>query len=252
MGGAGLGVGVLGLEVGQRLRRLLVAQPLVVVDERRRRGARGGGGRCGPPERVGISAMATTLRPRRCLRHQGADGGRIGDGRPGPSPARGPQRRPRRGGHRRPGAARGRHLRQRRLRLPRRRRRPHAGGLRDGRRARGPRRCAGVLPRPRGLRPPRPRRRRRRADRAGRRPGGPARATPRARRDSTWPTSSRTARSTTGSWTTRSRPPPCWPGPGRLPVLGLPGGRRPALARGGGPRDVPRGLPRPRLPARRG
>ena len=33
VGGAGLGVGVLGLEVGQRLRRLRVAQPLVLVDE---------------------------------------------------------------------------------------------------------------------------------------------------------------------------------------------------------------------------
>ncbi len=34
VGGAGLGVGVLRLEVGQRVRGLLVAQPLVVVDER--------------------------------------------------------------------------------------------------------------------------------------------------------------------------------------------------------------------------
>ena len=88
-----------------------------------------------------------------------------------------------------------------------------------------------------------PRRAAGRADRAGRRPGGPPRATPRARRVSRCPTSSRTARSTTASSTTRSRPRAVLAGSGTLPVLGLPGGRLLRLARRGGPRDVRGGVP---------
>ena len=138
-----------------------------------------------------------------------------------------PERRPRRGGHRRRRAARDRHQRQRRVRLPRRQRRDHARGVRAGRRlgvsvgaqvsyddrenfgrvARDvpARCCASRSPTRSG-----------RCRRSRRRPG---------RRCAT---SSRTARSTTGSSTTRSRPRRCSRAPGTLPVLGMPG----ALLRG--------------------
>ena len=134
-----------------------------------------------------------------------------------------PQRRPRRGGHRRRRAARGRDQRQRGLWLPRRHPGDDAGGLRRGRTPRCRAGCPGVLRRPGELRP-------RGAGRAG---AGPARPGRRAGRGAVghrrrrgrlgWCTSSRTGRSTTASLSTRRRPSPCWTGRATCPSSGCRG-----------------------------
>ena len=135
-----------------------------------------------------------------------------------------PQRRPRRGGHRRRRAAGGRHQRQRGVRLPRRQRRRSCARCARGGRGAGSRsapRCRtttgagfGRVPRDVAVR---------RAARAGRRPGRDARRRSRRPPAPRCATSSRTARSTTGCSTTRSRRGRCSPAPGDLPVLGMPG-----------------------------
>ena len=84
------------------------------------------------------------------------------------------------------------------------------------------------------------------AARAGGRPGRDAAARSPRRRAPRCATSSRTVRSTTGCSTTRSRRGRCWPGPGRLPVLGHARGAAARAGRGGRAGDVPRGLPGPR------
>ena len=186
VGGALLGVGVLGLEVRRDLGGVLVAQPLVVVDAGLGRGSRCVVGRwCGD----GAAAWPATI--------ASEPWSPMASGR-GPGCDR-PQRRPRRGGHRRRGAARGGDQRQRRLRLPRR---DTAAIMRavcaEAARRGVVGRRAGVLRRPRELRPGRARRGGRRAARAGGRPGrDAARRSPR-RRGRPCATSSRTARSTTG------------------------------------------------------
>ena len=206
-----------------RLRGLLVAQPLVVVDERVavvRALVRDAVGDRGAWE-VG-SAMAETIRatdpapdrPGRIGRHDVGSGG-------------GPQRRPRRGGHRRRGAAGGRHLRERRVRLPRRRRRDSCARCatrRPSAACGSARRCPTSTARgSAGARldvDPRRARASRWPTRSGRCSTIGARG--RARRSST---SSRTARSTTASSTTTEQAAAVLAGSGDLPVLGLPGGR---------------------------
>ena len=92
----------------------------------------------------------------------------------------------------------------------------------------------GLLRRPGELRPGRPRRRRTTLlrEQVADQVGHAARAS-RRRRARGARTSSRTARSTTGWSTTRSRRGPCWPGPGRCRCSGMPGGAAPRPGRGG-------------------
>ena len=90
-----------------------------------------------------------------------------------------------------------------------------------GRGGRGP----GVLPRPGGLRSPAHGRRGRGAHRLGPRAGRGAHRDRAGVRDRGRPTSSRTERSTTGWWTTRSRRRRCWPGAGRCRCSGCPARR---------------------------
>ena len=154
-----LRVGVLRLEVRRHLGGALRPQPVVLVD---------------PGPAVVLGGDRTALC---CWRsgdgwlHVGEPTQAIGSVR---DEVRRPERRPRRGGHRRRGAPRGGHQRERRLRLPRRQRRDHGVGLRAGRCPGRLGRGAGLLRRPRELRAGGPGGRARRAARAGRRPGGHA------------------------------------------------------------------------------
>ncbi len=124
----------------------------------------------------------------------------------------GPQRRPRRGGHRRRRTAGGRDERQRGVRLPRRHPGDDAGGVRRGRTPRGGAGRAGVVRRPRRTSAGSPSTSRPTCC-ASRWPSRSACwRTSRPPRADGWPTSSRTARSTTGSRSTRHRPSRCWTG----------------------------------------
>lgn len=179
------------------------------------------------------TSSPTTATPRGPRRAPAPAGGAPG----GDCALDGPQRRPRRGlrhlvADRRRRPARCRDLGERGLRVPRRRPRDDAAGLRARRRSWRADRGAGLLPRPCGLRPPVPRRRpgraRRRRALPGRRAGGDG---PRGRRGGRLPC--RTGRSITRWCTTRGRRGPSstppWP-PVACRSSGLPGSRLLALA----------------------